>query len=92
MNAQLKTIKSDFTYKIDFTYHDRKSFEDDELKVTDVCEKRGLIYDRTKLPLLRYGPGNFTCVSTFEGSKCSMKTSIRHIQIIRSVLDHVKKA
>ena len=68
MNAQLKTIKSDNTYKIDFTYHDRQSFVDNELKATDVCEKRGLIYDRTKLPLLPYGPGNFTCVSTFEGS------------------------
>ena len=65
---KLKTFKSDFTYKIDFTYHDRQSFVDNELKTRDVCEKRGLIYDRTKLPLLPYGPGNFTCISTFEGS------------------------
>ena len=65
---KLKTFKSDFTYKIDFTYHDRKSFEDAELKATDVCEERGLVYDRTKITLFPYGPGNYTCISTFEGS------------------------
>ena len=73
LNAQLKTMKSDFTYKVwksDFTYDELQSFKDDELKATDFCEKRGLVYDRTRqgLPHPHSNGPSFTCISTFEGS------------------------
>ena len=67
MNAQLKTMKSDFTYKVDFNYDDRQSFVNDELIPTEVCEKRGLVYYRTEHPQ-QPGLDDFTCISTFEGS------------------------
>ena len=66
LNSQLKTMKSDFTYKVwrsDFTYDDLQSFIDDKLKATNFCEKRGLSYDQTRQP-----SDYFTCISTLEGS------------------------
>ena len=62
LNAKLKTINSDFTYKIDFSYYDRQSFYYNELKPTDVCEKRGFVYDDVNDDFYR------SCTSTLEGS------------------------
>ena len=73
MYVQLKTIKSDFTYKVwkaDFTYDELQSFKDNELEAADFCEKRGLVYDQTRqrLPQPHSNGPFFTCISTFEGS------------------------
>ena len=92
LNAKLKTIKSDFTYKVDLfissiAYDNQQSFEDNKLAI-DVCEKRGLVYDQTRHSSSTRR-GSFTCISTFEGSQCSIITSAK-IKI-QSVLEQVQK-
>ena len=68
--SRIKTLNSDFTYEVEIIK--AESIDYDEVKAKEMCEKRGLYFDRFIVIPDQPQDSSIICISTIEGFECSI--------------------
>ena len=68
--SRIKTLNSDFTYEVEIIK--AESIDYDEIKAKEMCEKRGLYFDRFIVDREFPEERSFICISTIKGFECSI--------------------